>query len=553
MLVLILYIVGFWIVLPAGLIVTSVILDQSIPYVFTDSRLIYSAGITIILLAAFLLIMAIIQFRQLGKTLPLSATPPKVLINRGLFALWRHPIYLFYTLLLVGVSLTIRSAGMLIIVLPLFICGQYIYIRIEEHFLFKRLGPTYAYYKRTTSLIFPKLSHLLKIPLWITFKLLFKFQITDIKNIPRQSPFFLMATHRNYFDPFFIGIPLDLPVNFVTTYEMYRKPLSRWLFRTLFCIPKKRYLNDSQAVRAIINVLNGGGIIGIFPEGERSWNGKTAPYKPEVLKLLKKFSHIPVLPVRIDGNYHAWPRWGTFPRRSKVSVTYQKPYFVSSEDSLKQIEKKLKSLVQPDDHDRVCLSNKIAWNLTHVIYRCPACRTFVQLEIINDTQLHCIICRKFYTILDNYNIRFTPDRLEITQTIEDIYENIRIKEEDVTKGREYNTRFKNIALMTQEQQLHYAQSATLYLEKNMKMHKTLDGTCMLTDQFIRFAGNNETFPINLSYIRSVTLEGSNKLQLYDGRKNTLYQIIFAEDSALKWQDFIDMTLKVVYHLSPNRQ
>jgi len=549
MLITIIYIIIFWLVLPFVLIFTSISLDKYFGLVGIESTTIRILGIFISVIAGALLIYSIRQFRKIGKTLPISATPPKMLINRGIFSLWRHPIYLFYTIFFLGAALYLSSAGMLLIVLPVFVIGVYVYIIIEEYFLSKRFGPVYAYYKKNTSLIIPRLPQLLKIPLWIVFKLLFNYRVVNKKRIHVQSQFFMLATHRNYLDPFFIGIPVDLPVNYVTTFEMFRKSFSALVFRKLLCIPKKRYLEDSRAVRNIINILNSGGVVGIFPEGERSWTGKTAIFKPEVIKLLKKYHHIPVLPVRIDGNYHAWPRWGRFIRRAAVTVTYGKPFYVDRDDPPAVIESKLKKIISPKDDQTISKSMKTVLDLPKVVYRCPVCLNFDQIVVNGPSHLSCSGCKTVYTLQNNYTLKYAIDGMEVSKTINEIYQDIMVGSGDIagiiSTGEVSGPQVDSV--------IHRTDRVSVYAEQSRRMEKILDGVCRLTMKNLCFSNQQKSCRIKLDHISAATVEGSNKLQLYEAHQGQLYQIIFSQDSVLKWQDFICRTIEDKYDYIPDRQ
>lgn len=43
-----------------------------------------------------MLALSIIQFTRDADVLPVSAYPPRYVVRRGKYALYRHPIYLFY-------------------------------------------------------------------------------------------------------------------------------------------------------------------------------------------------------------------------------------------------------------------------------------------------------------------------------------------------------------------------------------------------------------------------------------------------------------------------
>jgi len=70
------------------------------------------------------------------------------LITQGVFRISRHPMYLGFVLILVGVAILLGSLTPWVIV-PVFIVRmEIIYIRVEEHMLEERFGLAWMEYKK---------------------------------------------------------------------------------------------------------------------------------------------------------------------------------------------------------------------------------------------------------------------------------------------------------------------------------------------------------------------------------------------------------------------
>ena len=70
--------------------------------------------------------------------------------------------------------------------------------------------------------------------------------------------------------------------------------------------------NVQARIRTVIDQLQLGKAVLVFPEGERTLTGSMQPLKPGV-HLLIKWTKAPIIPVGIAGAYDAWPRWRSYP------------------------------------------------------------------------------------------------------------------------------------------------------------------------------------------------------------------------------------------------
>ena len=76
-----------------------------------------------------------------------------------------------------------------------------------------------------------------------------------------------------------------------------------------------------EALGRAIGCLDSGEIVGYFPEGTRSVDGKVQEFQKGLLLLLKK-SDASVVPVGIEGSFSAFPKGSWLPRPRRVTVRY---------------------------------------------------------------------------------------------------------------------------------------------------------------------------------------------------------------------------------------
>jgi 1-acyl-sn-glycerol-3-phosphate acyltransferase len=536
------YVLFFWLVLPAALIVSARFVDLRLHWQWTFSPLRPILGSLLTGGCAALMGLSLFQFRKYGGELPVSAFKPKRLIQQGLFAVWRHPIYLFFTLTFAGLALVIASPGLLFIVMPVFIIFEALYLAIEEWQLVHRFGQAYQAYRKRTPLVIPRLKYFIRLPFRLISRILFSYEILHRERIPEEPPFFVIAAHRNYLDPWFVDLAIGFPISFIATFEIFRTPLSRFIFHRFMAIPKRRYRNDIRAARTIVSRIREGYVIGVFPEAERSWTGKTASWKPEALDLFRRFPEIPILPVKLEGNYLSWPRWGKNIRRAKLRITIQQPISVGTVEASDRFEPLLRSLVEPDDNGIACRSRNRARDIAKVIYRCPACRTFAPLKTTGRSEFACPSCKIGFDILSDYHIRFPTGKTETIISIPELYERIRVFADDVKPASVPNR---------SEYQIAESGFAASYREQGYRMKRLFPGRLILTNRNLCFTNGALKIILPLDRVRSVTIESNYKLQVFDGQLAQLYQFTFEGESALKWQDFIVEAIRHGFNFTPN--
>ena len=109
-------------------------------------------------------------------------------------------------------------------------------------------------------------------------RLLFKaydIEIEGAERVPRIGGAILCPNHRSFIDSLFVPAAVERPVSFLAKAEYFDRRRTAWLFRATGQIPVRRgTLSGARAaMKAAREVLVGGGIVGIYPEGTRSRDG----------------------------------------------------------------------------------------------------------------------------------------------------------------------------------------------------------------------------------------------------------------------------------------
>jgi len=481
------------------------------------------AGIGLATVAGAMLALSIVQFTRASRGLPVSAFPPSGLIRAGAFGIWRHPIYLFYGLFVGGVGLAVWPAGSLLTALPVLATATALYARREESTLGTRFGPAYEGHRRQTAIVVPRLIHFLRWAAVALFRVIYRFEVTGRENARIEPPFFVVAAHRNFLDPLFVLAAVNRPVHFVTTFEMFRKPAARFVFSKLLGLPKRRYGPDFRHALDVRRRLRESCIIGIFPEAERSWTGTMIGFKPEALKLLRSRPGVPILPVRLDGTYEAWPRWAAWPRRARVSATIGRAVFPAGGESTGALASRLAALIEPRSGGPSRPRPISARGIESLVYRCPECLAFDAIRSGRGSGFRCARCQARFALLSDLSV-VDPDGSS-RGSLEDLSRRIRMT--SVSAGPAFVTGSGAGPA-----------AGELAVEKGDRLESLGAGRMELTPKEVIFGAPCGVTRIGLGTIRAVNVEGARRLQIYGGEPPGMFQFTPRGQSALKWQHLI---------------
>ena len=160
----------------------------------------------------------------------------------------------------------------------------------------------------------------------ITYATYFRRKIYHAKRVPLKGPVILAANHASFLDPPLIGSSLNRTVNYMARKSLFRYPGIGWVLRTVQAVPVDRDGGGASGLRAIMDRLEAGGAIVLFPEGTRTRDGKLQPARSGIgLTVIK--SQAPVVPIRIFGTYEASGRNVRFPkpRPHKLAIKFGQP------------------------------------------------------------------------------------------------------------------------------------------------------------------------------------------------------------------------------------
>jgi len=153
-------------------------------------------------------------------------------------------------------------------------------------------------------------------------RFIYRWHLEGLDNIPAQGGAILCSNHVSAWDPPLVACMIkQRQVHFMAKAELFRTLPGRILFNALGTFPVRRDTADRKAIRKGLEVLQQGGLLGIFPEGTRSRTGQLLDPLAGVGMFALK-SGAPVVPIAIKGPYKPF---------RPVKVKIGKPIFFSPE------------------------------------------------------------------------------------------------------------------------------------------------------------------------------------------------------------------------------
>ena len=144
------------------------------------------------------------------------------------------------------------------------------------------------------------------------------------KNMPQHSACIVVANHVNLVDSPLIGISLGRKVHFMAKEDLFHSRIIGWLADKFGAFPVAKGKLNRRAGRTAVELLANGQALIIYPEGQRSLDGKLGPaYSGAALLAIK--SDVPIVPVGIIGTAQLKGKWW-FLRRPKITMNIGKPF-----------------------------------------------------------------------------------------------------------------------------------------------------------------------------------------------------------------------------------
>ncbi len=351
-----------------------------------------------------------------------------------------------------------------------------------------------------------------------------RLQLSGLDKLPKTEPFLLLGNHSSMLDPFWAGMYVPRGVKSMASAAVLNVPyLGKWL-QMCGCFPKMKYTKDRNSMRLLQDNFEAGYPILLFPEGNRSWDGRLGEVGQGIGRLIARLQ-CKVVYVTLPSASLYQPRWATYPRWVPVEVNYDGPYEYRSQDPEEIWQDVIKKITVTPKliPNKRTFGYKMAHGLPQFLWACPQCFTIdgLQVDPKNGNDIDCTHCKEHWTVtIDNHLIG--ESKLPIASAFDKIAQHF---------GTQPRTTVPTSTIVLQ------CPNAKILRREDSTMKTLGKGTLSITTTGLQLeADDNLCFEVLHADITAISVEIANLLQFrIDG---VVHRIVTPKQSSLMWAFFL---------------
>lgn len=182
----------------------------------------------------------------------------------------------------------------------------------------------------------------------LTGRLLFRTKAEGLENLPDDYPFLVCPNHLSFLDAFLVvaALPNRVARRFFSLgySDYFAGGLTDFLGGLVRTIPVNADRSLALTLRLAAEGLRRKLVLVVFPEGERSIDGRLKPFRKGPAILATKLG-VPVVPVGIRGSYEAWPRGSNRIRMHPITIRFGRPIRPEPGESIEAFNQRLRQAV----------------------------------------------------------------------------------------------------------------------------------------------------------------------------------------------------------------
>ncbi len=224
-----------------------------------------------------------------------------------------------------------------------------------------------------------------------------KFMRNELKGV--KGPAVVLANHQAALDFANLYGASSHPMSFVVSSSFYNTLPISGLMSKVGVIPKQQFQTGPADMRAMKDVIDGGGILALYPAGLMCEDGLSTPIPSATYRFIQ-FLRADVYVARTYGSYFCTPKWASCARKGR---TYLDVYKLATADELGQMSAdEFRAMAEEAllfdayrDQERLKIRYKGGNNiegLENVLYMCPHCKAEFSMKVREKSFLYCAEC-----------------------------------------------------------------------------------------------------------------------------------------------------------------
>lgn len=193
-----------------------------------------------------------------------------------------------------------------------------------------------------------------KILLWPAIKIKYRFKYKRYKYLKNKGPFIILGNHTVAMDPILMSFGYPFHLYYIASEQIFNLGLlSKLLVYLVNPISKSKAQSDIGTIRKARKIVNEGGSIGVYPEGNVTYDGNAVTINDSIVKLIRLLN-IDVIIYTTTGLYFSDPRWSVYRKKGKSSGDIVKTITKAEYDELDNDEllELIKSYLEVNAYDQ---------------------------------------------------------------------------------------------------------------------------------------------------------------------------------------------------------
>lgn len=283
-----------------------------------------------------------------------------------------------------------------------------------------------------------------------------------------EGPRFILCNHNTDYDFCLLALVSAQPMDFVATESIMRMgPVAKWAALKLKPILHDKGSKGIVTLKAITKRLKQGRSVALFPEGNRSFDGRTGKISDSIGKIAT-ITGATIIIYRLSGGYLTTPRWGKGIRKGKMQgnvvrmLSYDDLLVMSDEEIQKTIEEGLYTDAY-EEQAAVPIrykNSRRAEFIETLLFICPACGS---IGTLSSRKNKCICSCGYEMEMDEYGYLTDSnhERVSITEKFDKQKELLQKKLLSENEGPMWQDEV-TVTLLNPEHEISEKKKSTLY-------------------------------------------------------------------------------------------